>query len=114
VKTLIVAGELSGCGARELRNRIAAALSESGRGSLVVDLSAVTRVDSAALSALIWAVKTARDGGGRVVLAGTRPEVMRWVRICCLEDMFDFAETADAAIAAEHENAAKAAETRRP
>jgi anti-anti-sigma factor len=98
---VVAAGESSEGTAPELWYRIGVALSDPRLLCLVVDLAGATWLGSAALSVLIGAVKALRDRGGRVVLVGTGPEAMRCIKMCCLGGMFDFEDSADAAIAAE-------------
>src|SRR2546426_376124 len=72
---LPVAGTLDASAATELLAALSRQLSHGNRVAL--DLSGVSRADSAGLGALVRAAKAARDAGGELVLAGAQPDVAR-------------------------------------
>jgi anti-sigma B factor antagonist len=57
--------------------------------SVVIDLSDVAFVDSAGLGAVISAIRTIRDRGGSVVLAGPRPSVANLLRTTELDQIVE-------------------------
>ncbi|RKS75525.1 anti-sigma B factor antagonist [Motilibacter peucedani] len=83
-------------------------LSTQGRQRVVVDLTGVTFVDSAALGVLIGARKRARLGDGELHLVVTHPHVLRLLHMTGLHKVFDVHGTVDAALAAVQATAADA------
>jgi anti-anti-sigma factor len=63
---------------------------------VLVDLSAVVLVDSAALAALVLAQKNARRRHGDLVLAGATGETLRLLQLTGLDRAFCFARTGNA------------------
>ena len=66
---------------------------------LVVDLSAVTYIDSAGLAALIQAMQKVEGYGGKFVLAGLQETVRSIFEISRLDQVFQIFPDADAALA---------------
>lgn len=66
---------------------------------LVVDLSAVSYIDSAGLAALIQAMQKVEGYGGKFVLAGLRETVRSIFEISRLDQVFQIFPDADAALA---------------
>ncbi|WP_433075658.1 STAS domain-containing protein [Dactylosporangium sp. CA-052675] len=91
-------GELDVANAPELRDAIAAAL--DARPSLVVDLAAVTFMDSVSLGVLIGAYNRAREAGGGFAVVCADERVGRIFRITGLDQVFIIAATVDAAAGA--------------
>jgi anti-sigma B factor antagonist len=56
---------------------------------VVVDLAAVTFLDSTGLGVLVGAKKRARAAGGRIVVAGAGPNVFRVFALTGLVPVFD-------------------------
>ena len=73
-RRLRVAGELDADTSLRLREPLLAALHE---GPVVLDLTDVDFCDSAGLSVLVAADRTARDTGHPLVVAGACPRVLR-------------------------------------
>lgn len=67
---------------------------------LVLDLAAVTYIDSAGLGGLVRATKTARDGGREVALAGLQREVRVLFEMMRLHELIDLYNDADEAVRA--------------
>lgn len=67
-------GRLNMVAAPELRDTVTRAV-QSGRPRVVVDLSGVDFMDSSGLGALIASLKTARQAGGDLRLAGVGEQV---------------------------------------
>lgn len=59
---------------------------------LVIDISALTRLSSATLAALLWAQRTCRSRGGRVVLRGPNKRCLTVLARTGLADLFAVAE----------------------
>ncbi|HEY0357318.1 MAG TPA: STAS domain-containing protein [Mycobacteriales bacterium] len=58
---------------------------DSGRGLLVVDVSAVVLVDATGLAMLLGTARRAGHAGRRLVLRGTPPRVARLLRVTGLD-----------------------------
>lgn len=67
-------GRLNLLAASRLREVVAQSVS-SGRPNIVVDLSSTTFMDSSGLGALVAGLKSARQGGGNLRIAGLTPQV---------------------------------------
>jgi anti-sigma B factor antagonist len=91
-------GELDVGNAPQLRQAVGAALDE--HGSLVVDLSAVTFLDSVTLGVLIGAYNRVRDTGGALGVVCTDERVLRVFRITGLDKVFALSDSVEAATAA--------------
>ncbi|MFD0576783.1 STAS domain-containing protein [Dactylosporangium darangshiense] len=91
-------GELDVGNAPQLREAVGAALDQHQR--LVVDLSAVTFLDSVTLGVLIGAYNRARETGGALAVVCTDERVRRVFRITGLDKVFAMYETVEAAAAA--------------
>jgi len=75
------------------------ALIDEGVTELIVDLSAVTFIDSTALGVLISGVKRLHDSDGRLlVVAGSKP-VVRILSITGLDRVLSVFDTREAAVA---------------
>jgi len=81
----VLAGLRSVCGARR---------------RIVVDLTAVTFIDSVGLGVLIEAQRRTRSAGGWMRLVCTNPDVLKVLRLTDLDDVFAIAETVEQARAA--------------
>ncbi len=66
---------------------------------LVVDLSAVTFMDSSGLATMVGALKQCRVSGSRLKLAGLTQDVRNIFEICRLEKIFDIYDSPAAALA---------------
>ena len=75
-------------------------LLDGGVDKLVVDLSAVTFIDSTALGVLIGGLRRQRDAGGHMALVVATPAVERVLTITGLDRVFDIYHTRAAALAA--------------
>jgi len=70
---------------------------ESGQGLVIVDLAGANFLDSRSIGILSGWQTRMRGSGGRLVLAGTRPEVVRLFELIGLREAFDFFPSVDAA-----------------
>jgi anti-sigma B factor antagonist len=94
VTVLHLAGEVDVAASGAVRARVDAAAS----GALVVDLGAVTFVDSSGLRELLRARLESDRLGGRLVLAAVPPVLERLLDLTGTASMFDIAPTLDAAL----------------
>lgn len=78
----------------DLRRRIAAAALDE---SLIVDLHAVTFLDSSALAEIVLAAHRHEAHGSRLVLARPSPQVLRLLEIAGLDSTLDVADSLEAA-----------------
>lgn len=92
-----VAGEIDLFTAGELRARLTAAI-EEGRSRVIVDLSAVTFIDSSSLGVLIAAHKQCEASGGALVIVCHDRSIMSTFKTTGLDGVFEIvASRADAA-----------------
>jgi anti-sigma B factor antagonist len=88
-------GELDVGNAPQLREAVSAAL--DAHTTLVVDLTAVTFMDSVSLGVLIGAYNRAREGGGALAVVCTDDRVRRIFRITGLDKVFTLVDSLSAA-----------------
>lgn len=67
---------------------------------VVIDLSAVPFMDSAGLGALIGGIRRAREHGGEVAVACSRPTLTKLLHTTGFDRIVPVTETLDAAVAA--------------
>ena len=92
-------GELDLYSAPALKRRIADAI-EEGHGTLVVDLTQATFVDSTTLGVLVGAKKRVAPAGGSVTVVCPHNEVRRLFDLTGINRVFDIYATRDEAAAA--------------
>lgn len=95
ISLLLLSGELDMAAASTLRARTDAA----GARGLVIDLADVTFADSSALRELLHARQEADRRGTRLVLVGVPASLRRLLEITGTVDVFDIAESHEAALA---------------
>jgi anti-sigma B factor antagonist len=95
VTVLHVQGELVAGSAGVLRAELAEAV---GAPRVLLELSGVTRLDTVGLGALIGAVRTIHEVGGRVALAAARTPVDRRLHSAGIDRLIVVAESAEAAL----------------
>jgi anti-sigma B factor antagonist len=83
--------------APELQDRIAAAI-EDGANAVVIDLSAVTFIDSMGLGVLIGAAHRLEPRGGRLRLVVPAPQLRRIFELTLLDQVFPLDRTRDEAL----------------
>jgi anti-anti-sigma factor len=99
VAILHLAGMIAvGPDVKALRDTIDATL-EGGWRRVVVDLEALTFVDSAALGEFVASRRRVREAGGRLVLTSPRGKVRDVVELTRLDQLLDFKPTVDEAVA---------------
>jgi anti-sigma B factor antagonist len=96
VQLIAVTGELDISNVGELRRRVDAALS-NGSAQIVIDLSAVTHMDSTGLAELIYALQRTTELHGRLALVVTSPGIRRILEIRGVDRLFTLAASADEA-----------------
>jgi anti-sigma B factor antagonist len=72
----------------------------SGRSRIVVDLSTCEFVDSSGLGALIAGLKTARQAGGDLRIAGVGPQIATVLRLTNLDRVLRAHDTVSGALGA--------------
>lgn len=82
----------------QLRQQLRTAL-EKRRSPVVVDLTAVSFIDSSGLATLIEALQGVGRYGGKLRLAGLSPAVKNLFRLSNLASIFDIRETREEALA---------------
>ena len=97
VTVIAVHGQADLHTAPELRSAIAGAI-DGGAGSLVIDLSEATFIDSMTLGVLLGGVKRLRPVGGRVAVVCTDPHIRRIFEITLLDRVFSLHENRDDAL----------------
>lgn len=90
-------GELDLASVPKLREAISEHIVE-GRRHLVVDLQAVTYMDSTALGVLVGAAKAVRAAGGALRLVCDNPRVLRLLRITGLDKALAVHPTVESAL----------------
>ena len=95
---LAVNGRVNALNVAALKARIKA-LVEEGRTEIVCDLSEVSFLDSSGLSALVSGLKTTRERGGYLRLAGLTRQVASIFQLTMLDRVFELFPTVEAALA---------------
>jgi anti-sigma B factor antagonist len=95
---LLLRGGLDAVAAPAIRAHIQA-LVEQGRVEIVCDLNEVDFLDSSGLSALVSALKTARERGGFLKLVGLKDQVAGAFKRTMLDRVFEIYPTVEAALA---------------
>ena len=90
-------GDLDMAGAPGFRQAVVREVAE-GHNQLIVDLSAVTFVDSSGLGAIIGALRRTRAHGGDLALVCPDSEIWRAFELCDLDRVFEFHPNLDAAV----------------
>lgn len=90
-------GELDAYTVGQFRDRLAE-LASSPR--LLIDLSSVPFMDSAGLGALIGGIRRAREAGGDVAVACSRPTLTRLLHTTGFDRIVPVTETIEAAVTA--------------
>ena len=96
VALAVLSGEFASDGPEELRRSATERLSQ-GAKSIVLDLSNVTLVDSAALEALLWLGEQAARAGGALRLVAPQHAVREALRLTRLAERFECAESVELA-----------------
>jgi anti-sigma B factor antagonist len=94
---IALAGRLDLVSAAELR-RVVADVVAGGRHDVVVDLGAVTFLDSSGLGALVAALKTARQAGGELRVAAAPEQALTVLRLTRLDRVVRPYATVDEAL----------------
>jgi len=93
---IVLAGEIDLQTSPEVRTAV---LDVLGRGRpVVVDLSAISYIDSSGVASLVEGFQVAKKRGLSFVLAQASPSVMRVLRLARLDRIFAFADDVDAAL----------------
>jgi anti-anti-sigma factor len=79
-------GELDAANEARLRCAICAVVGDHRPQILEMDLSALTFVDCAGLSVMVWAHKRLAEQGRELVITGARPPIRRLLRLTGLDE----------------------------
>jgi anti-sigma B factor antagonist len=71
---------------------------DAGESTLVVDLRAVTFIDSTGLAVLVAALKRCREAGGDLRLVADSPRLLQLLAITGLDQTFSVSESPGAAV----------------
>jgi anti-sigma B factor antagonist len=93
-----VAGEIDVYTSPLLQERLVEVLRD-GSSSIVLDLSAVTFLDSTGLGVLITGLKRCRSAEGDLVLVTSQPNVLKVLEITGLNDVFQVHDSVEDALA---------------
>jgi len=94
-----VVGELDVATAPDLRLRLDDAIDRALQNAVVVDLLAVTFIDSTALGVLISGLKRSQGAGGELRIVVAEPRILKIFEITGLTDVFSIFPTIDEATA---------------
>ena len=97
VPIVVVRGEIDVATAPQLRDRLRA-MTETNPPLSVVDLSAVTFLDSTGLGVLVGAVTERRDAGADLRLVVTEPHITKVFSITGLDEVFSIYPDLDGAL----------------
>ena len=98
VEVVSLAGTLDAWSEPEVRASLRSVL-DAGKRHLVLDLSALKRIDSSGLSALLSVLKAARAAGGDVVLLRPSAAVVSVLRLTRLDQILEAFEDEGPALA---------------
>ena len=79
----------------ELNTNLLAELTSQPRGSWLMDLGNITYMGSASLGLMVNARQAVKQSGGVLMLCSVTPGLMKILRTCCLERLFNIAKTRD-------------------
>ena len=88
-------GELDLCSSGDLRRAVGTLLEQHDPQSLTIDLSGLTFVDCAGLSALVWTRKCLAEQGHKLVITGSQPLVRRLLALTGLAMYLGFSADND-------------------
>ena len=95
---IAVSGDVDAAAADPLEAALAgASAGESDQGLVIIDLAGANFLDSRAIGILAGWQTHVRAAGGRLVLAGASPQVVRLFELIGLGEAFDFFSSVDAA-----------------
>jgi len=84
--------------AHEITDRLRAEHRATGASRFVIDLARVSMLDSTCIGILIAFLQDLAESGGRVILAGPRPEVRFLFESTGLQEVFGLIEDVDTAV----------------
>lgn len=84
VSILTLAGRLTAATSPQLRDKLKQ-LTEENRVNILLDMSAVSFLDSSGLATLVSGLKAARERGGWLKLAGLTPAVLQILKLTQLD-----------------------------
>ncbi len=93
---LAVAGRLNAVTAPQLKERLKQDI-ESGHREIIVDLGRTSFMDSSGLAVLVSGLKSTRERGGWLKLAGANEQIATIFHITLLDRVFEFYPSVEAA-----------------
>lgn len=96
IPVIAVGGEIDVATAPQLRECLHRVIAQGG-STVVIDLLAVTFLDSTALGVLVGALKRCRELGGELHVVVTDPRIMKIFEITGLTNVFPIADSLAAA-----------------
>ena len=72
-------GEIDQCAASEIRDRIDLEIMSSSKKNLIIDLDAVTLMDSSGIGLIVGRYKTVRSMGGNLLVSGGNEYVRKMI-----------------------------------
>jgi anti-sigma B factor antagonist len=96
---LTLAGELDAYDAPALRTAFAEAASDLDGGAVVLDLTAVTFLDSTTLGTTVGLLRRVREGGGQLRVVLPETEARRIFELTALERSLDIRASRESALA---------------
>ena len=95
---ITLSGRLTAATAPQLRDKIKQFV-EADTTELLLDIHAVTFLDSSGLAAMVSGLKSARERGGWLRLAGAAPQVASVFKLTMLDRVFELYPSVEAALA---------------
>ncbi len=100
LSVMTLTGEIDAFTAPTLRQEVHEVLADPSVGRLLIDLSAVTFMDSSALGAIVAALRRLRERNGELWLVAPRGSAARIFELTGLDTVLEFYPDRDAAISA--------------
>ena len=94
---LSISGRITALTAPDVKNQVRSLVS-NGLIDMIFDLKETVFIDSSGLSAIVSALKQAREAGGALKLAGLQSDVQTIFKITMLDRVFEMYPTVEAAI----------------
>lgn len=98
-RVVVVSGEIHATTIPDFGVRLAAMIPDGTGSSVVIDLAAVSFIDSTGLSILLDGLRRINRGNGRLALVVANPTVLRLFEITRLDTTFAILPTRDEALA---------------
>lgn len=97
---LDIAGDINLKYSREVRNAMLQEIRDKGTPRVILNLTAVPRIDSSGIASLVEGLKASREAGTRLILYGLSPLAYEVLRLSRLVDLFEIYDNEEKALAA--------------